>query len=302
MLKVLTYVDGKLTVICGDKGDLSVAADKPSFMSKASAWYYEPTQSRYMDLNGVPNQMTEEDILSSEAFIDAYSFSQSEGSVPADVTEPTFAVNHLGYYLGVKFLADGEVAVDSAPVDSSKQYWDFATSAWVEGLTVSEDTRLVAYSGVSYMTGCVFTPISNFDKDICTDVQIYDFNTKSFTVDIPLLKKKKTEKMFQAFNDDFANIAGDFGKVPSYETSSYWLQIQEAEIVVSGGQNPTPFLSTLLTARGVEGETLSTLATLILSKAYAYKTAFGAMLGKYQNRIKAIAKAITVEEIKAVSW
>lgn len=44
------------------------------------------------------------------------------------------------------------------------------------------------------------------------------------------------------------------------------------------------------------------LINKIIAKADAYEMLYGAILGKFHNREKALEGATTIEELKAISW
>lgn len=297
MLKVLTYVNGKLTVIRGDSAVLETVAEKPSFITSMS-FYFEPTQKVAIDANGTRRDLDENEQASSLAFIDAYLFSTP---APVEVELRTHNVNAKGVYLGYGIKEDQDIAVATAPLDSLKFYWDFNISSWVEGYSVDLEGKLISI-GILTSEENLYIPKSLIREDLCTLCQTYDFNSKTMIINLTVVKEQKTSSLYKSMNDEIMSAVGDFKLVGAYEIPSYAFQVQEANSYLENSAAPTPFLDALIVARAVPNETKDNLILKILEKEAAYATFYGALLGRFQNRVKQVAAATSVDEVKYVIW
>lgn len=305
--KVLTYVGGKLTVINGDYSVLGIEADAPSFVAEGTALYYEPTLKHVVLSDGRTRELTAQEVSSAEAFIDGYIFPENVTPQPAPDLR-VHAVNDLGAYLGFKLLEDGEVGVPTAPEVLGKYYYDFTSKTWILGYTVDAETGVLSGLGVfstadvSGTAGVAYIPASLVDAELCTACQTYDFATKKIVFNLKTMRETKSKEMYSDMGDELLATIGDFNIVGAYEIPSYPFQLQEAQAFQADANASTPFIDALLAARSFSGETKSNLVSKILAKSADYKSYYGSVLGKFHNRIKAIADATTVSEIKAIVW
>lgn len=86
---------------------------------------------------------------------------------------------------------------------------------------------------------------------------------------------------------------------PVFEISSWPQQITEAKAYAADPATPTPLLSELATARGIE---LAGLVTKVLEKAAVFSVISGQLIGKRQALETAIDATTTLEELAAVQW
>lgn len=295
-LRVLTYVAGMLTVIRGDESVLGVAADRPSFIAADTSFYFEPTNNCVFTATG-RRDLTDQEVQQANAFIDAYEFSVV---VPEPVVEETFpCVNSLGAYIGKVVPSETAIKVDSEPADAHLWYWDFATSAWVEGYSFDQNGVLskgVNLNAVGYINGALV------DTDLCIMCQTWDSATSKVVYNIDTIKSKKTDKVYTSMVDAVLAYTGNYGKVGAYEIPSYPFQVQEAEAFAKDASTPTPFIDALFLSSNIPGETKEILVSKILTKSAEYKEFYGEALGKYRNLMYRISVATTVEELKAISW
>jgi hypothetical protein len=111
---------------------------------------------------------------------------------------------------------------------------------------------------------------------------------------VPTLAQAKSAKLVEVteiYNTAVSALVGDTDK---FELASWNKQEIEARAYVLDNTISTPFLSGMITARGL-GETLLQFANLIIAKADAYQFAYATILGTYQAQQKAISSATTAD-------
>ena len=86
---------------------------------------------------------------------------------------------------------------------------------------------------------------------------------------------------------------------PSSEISTWPAQLADAIAYTANDQAPTPMLSPIAAA---SGQTVASLAALVLSKAAVYQAAAGAAIGKRQALTAEINAATTVATVQAAVW
>jgi hypothetical protein len=109
-------------------------------------------------------------------------------------------------------------------------------------------------------------------------------------------KATKLTEVTTAYNSAVVTLTNGVDK---FELASWTKQETEARAYVADNTIATPLLSGLVGARGL-GETVLTLANKIIANADNYQKTYSTVLGAYQSKKKAIATAITVEEVQAI--
>ena len=289
-MRVLTYVNGVLTVIRDDKF-FSENYAKPSFMV-ADEFYYEPTlkltQGRALSV---------QECSDAENYIDSFVFPEVVFYNPQAV----HCVDKWGNYLGFKLIGIGEFEVPTQPREIRQGItWDFDTKEWYESVLVDErDGRLIGTAINTTIDYSVYVRASLVNSDFCVESQTYDFDTKSFIVDIEVVRKKKLALIGRGFME---TVNGAIGFIGFGEMSSWDKQEVEARAWIADNTYQTPFIDALLIGRNIEGETKAILVDKIIAKADAYKTFYGQILGKLHAKQKLIEDATTLEELKTISW
>ena len=288
-MKVLTYVNGVLTVINGDMF-FSEAYVKPSFMV-ANEFYYEPTLKLTQG-----RELSAQECSDAESYIDTFVFPQVVVYNPKAV----HCVDKWGNYLGFKLLGVSEFEVPSAPSELRQGItWDFETNEWHESVLVDErDGRLIGTAINTAIDYSVYVRASLVNTNFCMESQTYNFDTKSFDVDIEVVRKKRLLFVSKGFTDTVSNAIGfvSFGEMASWDK-----QEVEARAWMIDNTYQTPFIDALLMGRNLN-ETKEILVEKIIIKADTYKAFYGQELGKLHAKQKLIEEATTLETLKAIEW
>lgn len=281
-MRVLTYVDGILTVIRDDeffRGE----ATKPSFIVD-NFFYYEPT----LQMSG-NRQLKEEEIANAEVFIDTYVFSTQTPSPTALYHK----VDEDGNYLGVSHNQEG-LNVESAPMSENLKYYQ---GAWCECCLVDKDTK--KYIGIGDTRTAENTEYApNTIPQEPFALHYYSWDGTTWNITLEDAKECKKNRLFLKQKESLNAL---LGIVASEESASFKVQEEEARAWNIDNTVATPFLDGLFASRGME-ETKQELVDKILIKADAYKTAYSTMLGKFQRIIKEVEVATSVEEVTALVW
>lgn len=297
MFKVLTYVNGILTVINGDDY-FSEKMEKPEFIT-GETFYYEPTLKQ-MDGLELNQTLIEKAVL----YIDSFGFGKklySEEPVTEEVITEYY-VDLLGNYVGNEFK-EGYIKIDVEPEDK-KMIWDFVNNVFYNAIIVEKTTghRIFESSfSLEYSDKYVYVKESNYNLEICNECQVYNFNTNLFEVDMLKIKNKR---LAQLGNECLAEIRltdKDFGFMVNSVYNSWLRQELEAKAWVIDNNVETPFIDNILIGRNL-GETKAELISKIITKANNYKTIYGQAIGKLEKLSKDIESCTTFDEIKAIVW
>lgn len=288
-MKVITYVNGVLTVIRGDDF-FSEAYVKPLFI-EADEFYYEPTLKITQG-----RELSVQECTNAEAYIDSFVFPKVVVYNPQAV----HCVDKWGNYLGFRLIGFGEFEVPNAPSELRQGItWDFDTKEWYESVLIDErDGRLIGVAINTTIEHSVYVKASLVNTNFCIESQTYNFDTKVFDIDIAVVRKKKLAKINFAFTQVINEAIGFVG---FGEMSSWDKQETEARAWVVDNNTITPFIDALLVGRGMN-ETKDVLVQKIILKADSYKTFYGQMLGKLHAKQKLIEEAETLEVLKVIEW
>lgn len=105
----------------------------------------------------------------------------------------------------------------------------------------------------------------------------------------------------QEINGQYAQELRALTTANSYEAVSWAKQEAQSRAWIVDNATVTPIIDALLLTRNM-GETKEELITKIITKADAYETLYGQILGKFHNREKALEVATTLKELKAIVW
>lgn len=288
-MKVITYVNGVLTVIRGDEF-FRETHPKPSFIV-GNEFYYEPTLKLTQGRTLTPSE--ESNAL---AYIESFVFPKFVPYNPVEV----HCVDRYGNYVGRKPIGEGEYEVTCAPVEIRQGItWDFEKEEWYESVLVDSRDGTLFGTGLNiHFDHSTYVRADKVHQDFCFESQKYDFDKGEFRIDIEIVRRTKKNKINFEFNQAVQTQVGiiGFGEVASWK-----LQEDEARAWVSDNTIATPLVDALLSGREL-GETKAELIGKIIAKADAYKMFYGYLLGRLHLRIKQIEEATTIEEVKAVEW
>ena len=283
-MKVLTYVNGEITVING-ANSYTGTATKPAFIT-GSNFYYEPTL-KMMDDKPLSATMETKAL----SFINNYSF-------PVAKPTPKIVLAHCvdadGNYIGYIKNTNGYTEAPTAPMSADLKYigGKWQTAVLIDKTTKYNlgvgDTRVVP--NTSYVT-----------KPVPTDFAPKSYYWTGTTWKIKLVdaKKEKITELKIAQQDATQAV---IGTLASAEPATFTIQVSEAEAWTANNTTATPFIDSLLAARAIAGETKVILIGKILANSTAYKTAYAGLLGKFQALVKKVNTATTVAQISAVVW
>jgi len=288
-MRVLTYVNGILTIIRDDEFYKEVN-QKPSFIV-GREFYYEPTLKLTQG-----RELTAQECSDAEAYIKSFTFPKLEVYNPQAV----HCVDVHGNYLGFKLIGLGEIEVPIAPSEVRQGItWDFEAMEWYESVLVDErDGRLIGTGWNTSIDYSTYVRTSLINTEFCYESQMYNFETKTFTIDSEVVRKKKLQRMQFDFSTDVNSAIGFIG---FGEMSSWKLQEDEARAWNSDNAALTSLIDALLVGRGM-GEAKADLVAKIIVKADAYKVFYGQILGKLHAKQKELSSATTIEELKAITW
>jgi len=281
-MKVLTYVNGTLTVINGNSHFEGVST-KPSFIMGTN-FYYEPTL-----------KMMDDKPLSAALktlalnFINNYSF---PSVAPVHNTVIAHYVDADGNYMGYVENTNGYTEVPSAPTNELLKW---VNGKWSKVVLVDKTTKY--YRGVgdtrtSPNSTYIATPIP-------TDFapSIYYWTGTKWSVKLSDAKSEKTNEVRQAQSQ---SMEASIGTLASTEAASFTTQVAEAEAWTANNTASTPFIDALLASRAITGKAI--LVGKILANSTAYKTIYATSLGKFQALMKKINTATTVSQVAAIKW
>lgn len=288
-MKVISYVNGTLTIILNDKDFIEENADKPEFIT-GDNFYYEPSLKQMDD---VP--LTDEQILEAETFIANFKFPISKVSTLVHV------VDKQGNYLGEEINDDNKYTTvpNEPPHDLVFPYWN--ETKYVEGMLVDANTNKCLGQGDNRtMPNSYYAPKELLDTDFNPSIQEWDKTNKKFNIHLDDAKRCKKMRIKNDYAEDIGTVinADDFAL---YEVTSFSIQESEAKAYKADNQALTPFIDGLLESRNIDGETKSDLVINILVKAEAFKH-LALKLGKCQRLIKEIDNAVNLEELRAIKW
>ena len=282
-MKVLSYVNGVLTVINEDKMYKEVA-NKPLFISGTN-FYYEPTLKQ---MDGVP--LTDTQIADAEDFIDNFTFPVIIPTTQKEV----FCVDNDGNYIG-EMVNDGTYQeATSAPTKDTEKW---INGTWVDSVLIDKDTG--KYRGIGdtrTASNTTYAP-NTVPSDFATGY--YSWDGDKWSISLADAQACRSMKIKRAQTDAINAI---IGAVATLETISFTTQEKEARAWVLDNTVSTPFIDALLVSRNIQGETKKILADKIIKKADAYTTAYATLLGKFQNLIHKIQACTTVADVAKVVW
>ncbi|MDX1809728.1 MAG: hypothetical protein R3331_09330 [Sulfurospirillaceae bacterium] len=282
-MQVITYVNGLLTVINGDNFYKELAT-KPSFITGTN-FYFEPTLKQ---MDGI--DLTAQEESDAIAFINSFVFTTAS---TAPVKKQVYCIDNDGNYIGY-FVNDGNYQeADSAPTKKTEKW---TSGVWVDSVLVDKTTG--KYNGIGDTRTAPNTKYAPniIPKDF--DINYYSWDGTSWNITLTDAKTCKSEEIRLGQK---ATLDGILGEVAVWEPASYDKQEQEARAWNVDNTIATPFIDALLASRNL-GETKQQLVDKIIQKADAYASAYASMLGKFQDIIKQIQNATTVDAVKAIVW
>jgi len=284
-MRVLTYVEGKITVI-NDIGFYSDTAIKPSFITGVN-FYYEPTLKMMDDI-----PLNDEQILNAEAFIDSFT------PPIAAVVEPKpillyHCVDAGGNYVGELNNTDKYLVVDTAPSGENEKWYE---GSWAVCCLVDSVTGMyIGYGDTRYNKGTKYAPDTLSEYPF---LRSHYFYTTAWNISI--IDAKNDMKIWLKTEQD-KELRGILGDTASWEIASFTTQEKEARAWLLDNLAATPFIDVLLASRA-NGETKSQLIDKVITKADAYSVFYAGQIGKFQRLIKQVDACTTVDEVKAIVW
>jgi len=281
-MRVISYVEGTLTVINGDNYYNEVTT-KPSFITGTN-FYYEPTLKQMDDM-----PLTEDQITDAEVFIDNFKFP----TVTPPVENLVHCVDKDGNYIDYMVNDGTYQEVPSAPTKNTEK-WNGAE--WIDSVLIDKDTG--EYRGIGDNRTTPNTKYAPNTIPTDFDISYYIWNGTAWNISLENAKNCKKAQIKKTQIDNFISVIGEVG---FWEPASYITQEKEAREWNNDNTIDTPFIDALLTSRNL-GETKQELVDKIIGHADAYITEYANLLGKYQSLVKQIQNATTVEEVIAINW
>lgn len=155
---------------------------------------------------------------------------------------------------------------------------------WTDGKTVFDDMNGTAQKLPSWPTGLTQ----------CTTTQ-----AQAIINPPPTLAQAQAAQITIINNACQNALAAIVAPYPALEIATFPNQLNEAQAFTANANSPTPTLSAIATA---SGQTVSLIAASVLSKAAAYTSASGALVGKRQALTAQINAATTVTQVQSIVW
>lgn len=301
MFKVLTYVDGLLTVINGDKY-FSGVSEKPDFII-GETFYYEPTLKQ---MDGV--DLSKELIENSDTFINNFIFDdiknnivEEEIIIEEEITKKYY-VDIIGNYYGESLL-ENLIEVPYPPNNDLEKIWDFKKNQYFEAVVIDEFTNTISNIMVisKDSKNLYYGYKSNFDSTLCNACQIYNKETCSFNVDISIMKNSRTNFLYSESANEIQIINKEISSNLNPQHIHWYRQEMEAVEWKKDNTYPTIFIDNILIGRNLN-ENKEEFINKILLKADNYKKITGKIIGKLSIKIKELEEATSVEQIKNITW
>lgn len=282
-MRVLTYTNGSLTVIREDDF-YSQVTEKPSFI-KGENFYYEPTLKME---DG--KALSEEMITQAESFIENFVFTLAPN---IEEIQTYYEIDEDGNYIGESH-DENVLHVSTPPSDTSLKWFN---GEWCECCLIDKESK--KYKGLGDTRTALnaqYAPNTLPQDEF--ELMYYAWDGSSWSISIEDAKVCRKAKIREAQVEALRGLLGD---VASEEATSFVKQEAEARAWLLDNATATPFIDTLLIARGF-GESKEELVTKIVAKADAYAMLYSQILGKYHRLIKEIESATTLQAIKAIVW
>lgn len=304
-MKVLTYVNGVLTVIDGDNY-FNGEHDKPSFI-EGNSFYYEPTL-KIMD----NVELTEQLINNASEYIENFKFNSD---IKFEITEPEFKhyVDTYGNYFYTNTPKENFIEISSGPDENlSLQIWDFNNNNFYSAILIDKikntPAGIIKIDDVN-VNNFYYGKLSNYNKNICSECQIYNIQTEQFDLDINFIKEKKANKLNEDCLLHIKNQNGDIGNITSAIGNSWFRQELEAKNYLKDPTSPTIYIDQILLGRNKKLEELNKpletkeiLISKILEKSEKYNTLYGNAIGKLTILLKELELSNDYETIENIKW
>lgn len=303
-MKVLTYVDGIITVINGDNY-FNGKYEKPSFITGIS-FYYEPTQFMMdnVELDDNLKQLSKE-------YIENFTFQntfvvQPELMVEEIVVEPKSYVDSYGNIFSSDIvLGNVEKFTEIEHTKENYKKYDLNKKSLFDFIVIELSTLKpvdeIKYVNESNADRYKYVDRSSYDNTICSSCQKFNLDTESFE---PILQELKSKKIgFLSFEcmEEIKKSGGDLGNGANAVHNSWLRQETEAEAYKKDNTSLTPFIDNIIIGRNLN-ENKDEFINKILEKANSYKVIYGQNLGKLSAKIKEIENATTKDEIINIVW
>ncbi len=303
-MKVLTYVNGVITVINGDEYFNGVH-EKPSFITGES-FYYEPTQY-LMDGEELNVRLKQVSLDYIENFVFQNGIeTQPEITVEEIIIEPKSYVDTYGNILSNDVVLEntnGYLEIEYT-FDLTKKY-DFNKktlyNAIVIDLITLKPSDSVKYVNENNADKYKYVDNATLDRDICLTCQKYNLETESFELILEELKSKKINFLSFECMEEIKRTGGDLGNGANAVHNSWLRQELEAEAYKKDNTSLTPFIDNIIIGRNLN-ENKDEFINKILEKANSYKVIYGQNLGKLSSKIKEIENASSKDEIINIVW
>lgn len=297
-MKVLTYVNGTLTVISGDNY-FNNEFNKPEFITGEN-FYFEPTL-KIMD----NVELSEEIKNKAIEFIDNFDFNSNKldnENIIEDIVEK-FYVDIYGNFVPKPSNTENLTEIPCELGYNEK--WNFTENKKYVSLVIEKSSLRISPSITIVDDNnkdlYFYVDAALLDNEVCSVCQFYNLETNKFEIIIPELKNKKISSLSISCLDEIKNQGGDLGNGANAVHNSWLRQELEAEAWKKDNNTPTPFIDNILIGRNLN-EDKEFFINKIIDKANSYKEIYGKNLGKLSAKIKEVEASTTKEEILNIKW
>lgn len=303
-MKILTYVDGIITVINGDNY-FNGKYEKPSFITGIS-FYYEPTQFMMdnVELDDNLKQLSKE-------YIENFTFQNTVTVQPEIITEEiiiepkSYVDNYGNIFSSETLLENNKNFTEIAYTKETYKKYDFNKKSLFDYIVIDlsslKPVDNIKYINESNVDRYKYVDRSSYDDTICSSCQKFNLVTESFEPILQELKSKKINFLSFECMEEIKKNGGDLGNGANAIHNSWLRQEIEAEAYKKDNTSLTSFIDNIIIGRNLN-ENKDEFINKILEKANSYKVIYGQNLGKLSTKIKEIENASTKDEIINIVW
>lgn len=293
-MRVLTYVDGVLTIINGDNF-FKNEYERPEFIT--GNFYYEPTLQM---CDG--RKLYDKEIEKAEEFINTFEFDKFNNEY---IEEVYHYIDDDGNYIGLLAFNNNYIKLDEKfysliPADTTELFNKyFNGSEFVNRVLINKETKkFISKLGDTRATeNAEYAPDTIGETTFSLERYRYDKINNKWIIDIDEAKSCKisglTNKCLKELNNKF-----DYNDL---EKETFEIQFKEAYEYIKDNNFETKYIDIILQSRDLNENKLE-FCKKILNKNDMYNIEKSKLLGKLQKLKKQVEIAETIDEIKLIVW
>ncbi len=234
-------------------------------------------------------QLTEEEIVMCQTYIDGYDFPQM----------PVHVADLNGFYEGQKMpfeVTETDIIVEYPPSHPA-MVWE--NEEWVSVYLMVNEKGQPQINPPNLNEMAYYWTENNPPSRLPVRFEIWDFEKKDWVESRSLEKAIYNAKAYER-NANNDRVYAAIGKwIPMLELETWRIQEQEARDYLADNSASTPFLDACLAAR-TDSQTKDNFVEEIITNVDAFKVAVGKIHGEMYNRLNAFEACQTVAEVDAL--